>query len=74
MEVTFHRLIPRDLRTALIYYEREGGEGLADRFFAEIEQCVERIRTRPDGNHFSDEGYRRASLMAFPYHFLYKVS
>jgi len=73
MDVAFHRLIARDLRAALIYYEREGGSVLADRFLAEVEQCIERIRDRPDGHHFSDGGYRRASLKAFPYHILYEV-
>lgn len=73
MDVTFHRLITRDLRAALSYYEREGGSALADRFFSEVEECIERIRHRPHGHHFSDGGYRRASLKAFPYHILYEV-
>lgn len=73
MEVTFHRLIPRDLRRALDYYEAEGGRILGDRFFEAAEGCVERIRERPEGHHFSDGGYRRASLETFPYHFLYEI-
>ena len=73
MEVTFHRLIPRDLRAALTYYEREGGTVLGDRFFGEVEQCVVSIRNRPEGHHFSDGGYRRAALETFPYHILYEV-
>jgi len=52
MDVTFHRLIPRDLRAALDYYDREGGSALGDRFFAEVEQCIQRIRNRPEGHHF----------------------
>ena len=73
MGVTFHRLISRDLRTALSYYEEQGGKVLGDRFFAEVEQCIEVILNRPDGHHFSDGGYRRTSLKAFPYHILYEV-
>ena len=73
MDVAFHRLVPRDLRAALSYYEREGGSTLADRFFSEVEQCIERIHHRPEGHHFSEVGYRRASLKTFPYHILYEV-
>jgi len=73
MEVIFHRLIPRDLRRALDYYESEGGTVLGDRFFRSVEECIEKIRGRPEGNHFSDNGYRRAPLEAFPYHFLYEI-
>ena len=73
MEVTFHRLFPRDLRTALDYYDDVGGSALGDRFFAEVEQCVERIVARPTGHHPSDGGYRRAQLRSFPYHMLYEV-
>lgn len=73
MEVAFHRLIPRDLRRALEYYESEGGPALGDRFFCAVERCIEGIRERPEGHHFSDGGFRRASLDTFPYHFLYEV-
>lgn len=73
MELTFHRLIPRDIRRALEYYESEGGRILGDRFFTAVEDCVTQIRERPEGHHFSDGGYRRASLDTFPYHFLYEV-
>jgi len=34
MGVLFHRLIKKDLRTALAYYDAAGGEKLGDRFFA----------------------------------------
>jgi len=71
MEVTFHKLIPKDLRRAIEYYESEGGTLLGDRFFAAVEHCVLRITQRPNGHHFSDGGYRRASLDTFPYHLLY---
>ena len=73
MEVTFHKLIPKDLRRAIEYYESEGGRLLGDRFFAAVEQSILRITQRPDGNHYSDGGYRRASLDTFPYHFLYEI-
>ena len=72
MTETFHRLVRRDLREALDHYETEGGAILADRFFAEVENCVLAITTNPN-RHFSDGGYRRHGLDSFPYHFLFEV-
>lgn len=37
------------------------------------EELDVRLHEQPDGNHFSDGGYRRASLIAFPYHLLYEI-
>ncbi|MBC8128596.1 MAG: hypothetical protein H8M99_15765 [Gloeobacteraceae cyanobacterium ES-bin-144] len=47
MEVIYHRLVVRDLRMALNYYETEGGTKLADRFFAEVEEGVAKIIASP---------------------------
>jgi len=74
MEVSFHRLIQKDLRSALDYYETEGGEILADRFFEDVESTVERITGNPRLSHFVEGDFRRAALTVFPYHFLYKES
>jgi hypothetical protein len=46
MEVIYHRLVVRDLRMALNYYELEGGTKLADRFFAEVEEGVAIVAKR----------------------------
>ena len=40
LRVVYHRLIHRDLRAALRYYEAESGVKLADRFFSEVEEAV----------------------------------
>lgn len=74
MDLTLHRQILRDLRRALDYYESRGGQVLGDRFFKAAEDCIDRIRKRPEGHHFSDGGYRRASLNTFPYPFLYEIN
>lgn len=73
MEVIYHRLVVRDLRMALNYYELEGGTKLADRFFAEVEEGVAKIIAQPTAHYFSDDGYRRKALRSFPYHILYEV-
>ena len=71
--LVYHRLIQRDLRAALRYYETESGIELADRFFWEVEEAVSSIEANPTGHHFSESGLRRVSLRSFPYHFLYEV-
>lgn len=72
-QLIYHRLIQRDLRSALDYYDREGGVKLGDRFFNEVEFSISEVMKNPQGNHFSDGGLRRVSLKSFPYHFLYEV-
>ena len=71
--IIYHRLIQRDLRSALEYYEAEGTAKLADRFFADVEATIRDIERNPAGHHFSDGGLRKASLGSFPYHFLCDV-
>lgn len=72
MEVIYHRLIRKDLREALDYYEAEGGTKLGDRFFDEAEAIVARVLRNPKGFHFQEKDLRRAQFKVFPYHFLYR--
>src|SRR6478735_3952299 len=71
--IIYHRLVQRDLGSALDYYDAEGAAKLADRFFADVEATILTIEQNPASHHFSDGGLRRASLGSFPYHFLYEV-
>ncbi len=73
MEVIYHRLLQKDLRAALAYYDAEGGEKLSDRFFQDAEDTAARVIANPRGFHYIEEGYRRrASLRSFPYHLIYE--
>ena len=72
MPLRFHRLVQKDLRAVLRYYEEEGGAPLADRFFAEVDALVEAIAREPTRFHFTDHGLRRANLARFPYHLLFR--
>ena len=36
MSLVFHPLVQRDINVALRYYDDEGGRGLGDRFYAEL--------------------------------------
>jgi plasmid stabilization system protein ParE len=73
MEFIFHRRIQKDLRSALVFYEEEGGPKLGDRFFAEAEQATMEVVKHPEGFHFIANGLRRVSLKSFPYHFVFEV-
>ena len=72
-QIIYHRLIQRDLKSALDHYDNEGGTKLGDRFFIEVEIALSAIIKNPQGHHFSDGGLRRVSLKSFPYHFLYEA-
>ncbi len=72
MQVIYHRSIRKDLRSALAYYDYEGGSILGDRFFSEAEEASNNVLGNPQGFHFISPKYRRASLRSFPYHFIYE--
>jgi plasmid stabilization system protein ParE len=72
VDIVFHRLVQRDLRAALAYYDEAGGSKLGDRFFADVEALVQKIQENPRRYHFFSAQFRRAPLSSFPYHFLYE--
>jgi plasmid stabilization system protein ParE len=72
MALIFHRLVQKDLRAVLQYYEEEGGTGLADRFFAELDALNGEIEREPQRFHPAAHGLRRANLTRFPYHLLFR--
>lgn len=72
MALIFHRLVQKDLRAVLRYYEEEGGIPLADRFFAELDTVVGQIASEPRKFHFVAPELRRANMPRFPYHLLFR--
>ena len=75
MALIFHRLVQKDLRTVLGYYEEEGGALLADRFFEELDALVTAVAREPRRFHpASIDGLRRANMANFPYHLLFRES
>jgi len=73
-DLSIHPLVQRDLRQVLDHYSVEAGTKLADRFFAEAELMVERIRSDPEHYHYIDDRYRRANFKTFPYHYIYEIT
>lgn len=49
MDLIFHRRIQKDLRSALVFYDDEGGPKLGDRFFSEAEQAALEVVKNPEG-------------------------
>lgn len=72
MGLIFHRLVQKDVRAVLRYYEEAGGPPLADRFFAELDRLVGQIESDPRKFHFLTPGLRRANMARFPYHLLFR--
>jgi plasmid stabilization system protein ParE len=71
--LSLHPLVQRDIREALAYYERVGGEKLADRFFAEAESIVNSVWKNPLAFPPIDDFRRRLNFRDFPYHFIYET-
>jgi hypothetical protein len=71
-KASFHRLVQKDLQSAISHYDEAGGSKLGDRFFEEVEIAISRIEQNPNRHHYSDGGLRKVALRSFPYHFLYE--
>ncbi|WP_343224786.1 type II toxin-antitoxin system RelE/ParE family toxin [Pelagicoccus sp. SDUM812005] len=73
MNLVFHKLVQRDLRVILRYYEEEGGPLLADRFFLELGSLVNEVESTPEKFHEVRNGLKRANMLSFPYHLLFST-
>lgn len=71
MRLIFHRLVQKDLRGILNYYEDAAGPVLASRFYKEFEQLVDSISQYPGRFHSVSPILRRANFRSFPYHLLF---
>ena len=71
-QIIFQRLVQRDMREILRYYQEEASGQIADRFFQTFVRFVERAAGNPTQSHTITPILRRADLPDFPYHFLYK--
>ena len=73
VKLHFHRAVQTDLRLALDYFDREGGNKLGDSFFAEVQATKDRIAANPTRFGFFRDDIRRARLRVFRYHFLFRI-
>jgi plasmid stabilization system protein ParE len=73
MQLTFNRLVQKDLRGALSHYDNAVGPHLARRFYDEFEELLAAIEMNPKRFHgVPGSAYRRANFHSFPYHLLYR--
>jgi plasmid stabilization system protein ParE len=73
MRLSFHSLVPKDLRGALGYYEDEAGPEIARRFQEEFEGLATAIEENPKRFHgVAGSRFRRANFRSFPYHLLFE--
>ncbi|MEI6536691.1 MAG: type II toxin-antitoxin system RelE/ParE family toxin [Verrucomicrobiaceae bacterium] len=72
MRVRFHRLVQRDVDSALNHYAQEAGEQIAEAFFGAFEEIVGRALENPLRFHPWDSRLRRANMKRFPFHILYE--
>lgn len=72
MRLAYHRLAVQDIRGILDHYEHVSGVDLADRFFAELVNCIKKATENPA--HFPpiSDNRRRANLPNFPHHFIFE--
>ena len=72
MEVKYHPQVQEDvLEAARKYYDIS--PRLAEEFEAELKATIAKAAETPLRFHQVDQGFRRANLKRFPYHFLYDV-
>jgi len=73
MRLTFHRLLQKDLRSALSYYDDVAGPQLAGRLYDEFEGLVAAFEENPKRFHgVAGSSLRRANFRSFPYHLLFR--
>ena len=71
MEVTYHPLVERDVLGILRYYH-DISPRLAAEFQGELSAKVDNAAQNPLRFPPTAQGFRRANLKKFPYHFLYE--
>lgn len=74
MTLEFHPAVQQDFNAAIDYYAAEGGGHLADRFEAELRDCLAAIKSGPRQYAFyqGSTAFRRIRLRRFPYLVIYR--
>jgi len=73
LDVSYHPLVERDLRDILAWYDSKSTTA-GNRFYAEFESVVAKIRTRPTCGFLVDATVRKILFRKFPYALAYEVS
>jgi len=75
MKLSFHPGVQADVNAILAYYDEQGGERLADRFYEDLTARFRDILEHPQKFPFylGNKLKRRARLHRFPYLILYRI-
>ena len=73
MRVVLHPKIHSDVHAIMEYYERVAGPELADDFYGELRRFMLDAAERPESYSVREHHLRRANLLRFPYHFLFRI-
>ncbi len=74
MTLTYHRLVQRDVSEIVRRYDDAGGDQLGDAFFSELTARLAHIRDSPTRFHRWKGDLRRANLVRFRYHVLFRIA
>ncbi len=71
MESIFHPRAALDAKEIASPYA-DISDQLVERFWAELDEAIDAIESRPSAEHFDPSGFLRRSLKKLPYHILYE--
>ena len=72
LSLRLSRAAKRDVDQAFVWYERQR-PGLGDEFLESVEECLERIRLRPESFALVKKDLRVALVERFPYLVVYRL-
>lgn len=73
MRVRYNVLARLDVVEILEFYEREAGPEIAVAFFADLEQCLDNIRRRPNSYPLIRRKIRPCLLTRFPHEINFEI-
>lgn len=75
MRLSYHPATQRDVNEILDYYRTEGGDALADRFYADLMARLDDVASRPErfAPYLGHAVFRRARLRRFPHVIVFRI-
>jgi len=70
--VVYHPAVQKDVNRILSYYDQRSNV-LGSEFWQELKRVIARAAQNPERYHPANKRLRRANLMRFPYHVLFRT-
>lgn len=74
MRLRFHQKVYSDIDKIMEYYEQAATPQLADEFYRELRFFFQKAVEQPERFAIRERDIRRANLLRFPYHFLFRIA